>query len=62
MIRKSILITGILFATITFGQTTTQMNLKGKVKSIQEVHEKCPAIALAGSPVTCEKNETFYFF
>lgn len=62
MIRKSILITGVLCATISFGQTTIQMNLKGKVKSIQEVHEKCPAIALAGSPIECVKNETFYFF
>ena len=62
MIRKSFLITSVLLATISFGQTTTQMNLKGKVKSIQEVHEKCPAIALAGSPIECAKNETFYFF
>ncbi|WP_190304154.1 hypothetical protein [Paenimyroides baculatum] len=49
MIRKSILISGLLFTTISFGQTANQMNLKGKVKSIQEVHEKCPAIALATS-------------
>lgn len=62
MIKKSILITTVLFATISIGQTTTEMNLKGKVKSIQEVHEKCPAIALAGSPITCEKNEVFYYF
>lgn len=51
-----------MFATISIGQTTSEMNLNGKVKSIQEVHEKCPAIALAGSPVTCEKNEVFYYF
>lgn len=43
-------------------QTTKELCLKGKVKSIEQVYEKCPMIALIGSNVNCyEQKETFYF-
>lgn len=62
MIRKSIVITNLLYGLFSFGQTTSEMNLKGKVKSIDQVYEKCPTIALVGSNINCyEQKETFYF-
>lgn len=43
----------LLFALQLFSQNTTQLYLKGKVKSIHETYQKCPTVALEGSTFKC---------
>ncbi len=52
----------LLFALQLFSQNTTQLYLKGKVKSIHETYQKCPTVALEGSTFKCLEKDTFFTF
>lgn len=53
-----VLVTASLFAQ----ESTKELSLKGKVKRIDELYEKCPTVGLAGSNIICPQQRNVYEF
>lgn len=59
---KLILLFGLLFTSAVFSQTTNELGLKGKVKSVVENYQKCPMVAVKGSTFKCNERTSTYEF